>query len=357
MRARALGAGVCIGTAIAASMVTVAARQPPRAGSVYKNLQILNDIPADRLGPTMLYIRASLGAQCSDCHVGTEWEKDDKPEKARAREMLRMVMDLNRRSFDEPLKISCYTCHRGRRKPTTAVPPFDAGADAVAVESASALPSVEAILRRYLEGAGGEQAWRRPATRIMRGTLETSEPAVFPLEVYAKAPARFLARFKVGVVFSDTFDGERGWHEDNRGVHDLAGEALETLRGRAQFYGPLMFRDRYRELRVVGRERLAAVEVVVLEGSPLAGAEQRIYFDPRSGLLVRVDAPTATPLGPVPGRTLYEDYRSVDGIMLPFRIVRTDAQYRYTQRFTDIKHNESVSGRSVPKTEAVREVE
>jgi hypothetical protein len=39
------------------------------AAQQFKNIQILKDMPADRLIPAMQFITASLGVDCEYCHV------------------------------------------------------------------------------------------------------------------------------------------------------------------------------------------------------------------------------------------------------------------------------------------------
>jgi hypothetical protein len=50
----------------------------------------------------------------------------------------------------------------------------------------------------------------------------------------------------------------------------------------------------------------------------------KFYFDEQSGLLQRLVRYAPSPLGLVPTRIDYGDYRSVDGVEIPFR--RTVAQ-------------------------------
>ena len=55
------------------------------AGKKFKNVQVLKDVPADQLIPSMQFISASLGVECDFCHVENagkmEFDKDDKEEK------------------------------------------------------------------------------------------------------------------------------------------------------------------------------------------------------------------------------------------------------------------------------------
>jgi len=89
------------------------------AAKVFKNLKFFNSTAAD-LKSAMLFMSASLGVQCSNCHVAGSWESDDKPAKDTARRMLAMVRDT-RREFTE-IRIGCPTCHHGARKPEMAPP-------------------------------------------------------------------------------------------------------------------------------------------------------------------------------------------------------------------------------------------
>ena len=99
-----------------------------------KNLQVLNkDWPGSRLSPVMRGFTRALGVRCSHCHVGEEgkplgtfdFASDANPNKDRAREMLRMLGDVNAHlkkiepSGDQRVNMWCHTCHRGRPRPMT----------------------------------------------------------------------------------------------------------------------------------------------------------------------------------------------------------------------------------------------
>lgn len=98
------------------------------------NLQVL---PKDMSGPQLRSVMGSfirsLGVRCSYCHVGEEpqplstWDfaSDAKPNKNRAREMLRMLNSINEHlqkiepSGDKRVNMWCHTCHSGRPRPMT----------------------------------------------------------------------------------------------------------------------------------------------------------------------------------------------------------------------------------------------
>lgn len=90
------------------------------AEQAYKNIQVLKGVPVSQFMNTMFFQRYALGVSCSYCHVDGQWEKDDKPAKAKARQMQQMVLDLNKNVFHET-KVNCVTCHRGSVTPQTEI--------------------------------------------------------------------------------------------------------------------------------------------------------------------------------------------------------------------------------------------
>ena len=86
-----------------------------------KNIKLLGDLPASQFIPVMNYFAASVGRRCNFCHVNNngQWDyaADTKPEKNTAREMIKLVLDVNKNSFQGEPQVGCYTCHRGRNNP------------------------------------------------------------------------------------------------------------------------------------------------------------------------------------------------------------------------------------------------
>ena len=108
-----------------AVLATIAGRERMPAESVFRNIKVLQQVPAGRLLRMMNYGYArSLGVSCDHCHVVGEWEKEDRAQKQIARQMRAMVDSINRGLLakieglesDNPV-VNCTTCHRGMTKP------------------------------------------------------------------------------------------------------------------------------------------------------------------------------------------------------------------------------------------------
>ena len=91
-----------------------------------KNLQVLDFESVRDIKKYMKTIQKNLGVKCTFCHDIND-KSIDTEHKIIAREMMKMQIDLNKRFFaqigdsllkhENTLQISCWTCHRGSKKP------------------------------------------------------------------------------------------------------------------------------------------------------------------------------------------------------------------------------------------------
>jgi hypothetical protein len=108
----------------------IAGQETKPAAEVFKNIQILKSMPAGRLLRIMeLGYARSLGVTCLHCHVAGEWDKDEKPTKQIARDMINMANTINSdllkniKNLKGPNSVvNCTTCHRGQVKPALNLP-------------------------------------------------------------------------------------------------------------------------------------------------------------------------------------------------------------------------------------------
>ena len=99
------------------------------AAPEHKNLQVLpKTITADELKKTMEGFTEQLGVKCTFCHVLEQYEKDERPHKADARRMIKLVQDMKAKKADyfgprtKEAVITCSMCHKGKAEPEPFVP-------------------------------------------------------------------------------------------------------------------------------------------------------------------------------------------------------------------------------------------
>jgi len=113
------------------------AAKPKRPMPPPKNLQVLKVPPSEIMG-IMQHYSASLGVQCTFCHVKGDFASDDNQHKAIARTMIAMTQEINAKladpsvtatatsgiagASDAKVAVSCFTCHRGEEHPEVTPP-------------------------------------------------------------------------------------------------------------------------------------------------------------------------------------------------------------------------------------------
>jgi photosynthetic reaction center cytochrome c subunit len=108
----------------------IAGHEKEPAEQVFKNIQSLKGMPAERLVRVMNmgYSRA-LGVSCMHCHVEADFSSDEKRPKRAAREMMAMNKAINEQlrglknleGKPEEKFVNCSTCHRGQVDPNAGI--------------------------------------------------------------------------------------------------------------------------------------------------------------------------------------------------------------------------------------------
>jgi hypothetical protein len=323
---------------------------------VRKNIQVLKGLPASQLFPLMNFVSASLGVRCAYCHVNQGggdnwvWESDDKETKRTARQMMRMVLDINKNNLAafRGSGITCFTCHRGQtnavRLPSLplAVSGHEEGPgrDAKVVET---LPSADEVLNRYVEAVGGRAAIAKLKSRVMRGTREATQGRSWPLEITFKEPDKYLMAIQVpqqGEI-RQGFNGKTAWVKSPQGLRELNANELNTLKQSIELSKAIKISEPFPRMSVTGKENVGAGEAYVLEYRTENGVTEKLFFDVQTGLLLRRLTTRDTVLLPIPEQIDFEDYRVVDGVKLPFtiRISNIDTYFSLTRKLTEIRHN------------------
>jgi zinc protease len=204
------------------------------------------------------------------------------------------------------------------------------------------VPTVDQILNRYVEAAGGRAAWSKLTSRVTTGTIEVPAANLSgAIELREKAPDRILSEIRIsGILFRQGFDGTVGWTDDpQNGLREQTGVELSEARRDADFYHPLDLKKLYTRLAVVGPDKVDDQDTYELEADIPEGPPDEIYFSVASGLPVRVVSHRHSPQGAVDFREDFDDYREVDGIKRPFTIYETTGEQAVTIHVTEVRHN------------------
>jgi photosynthetic reaction center cytochrome c subunit len=350
---------VSIAIPIAAASLTAAAQQPGSAGASRPTLRVLQALPESQLFLLMNFVADSLGVKCDYCHVqeapnltrtpsnvgGWVWDRDDKPPKRVAREMMQMVIDLNAGRFKGESRITCYTCHRGSTQPsrTPPLPPAPAPAGAT-TPAALPLPSADRVWTSYLNAIGQADTGSRGTGTIIAGWDDRPEGRYGKVEIVVAGTDRYRITLSMpdGTTTSQGLDGEIGWVATNDRVQRLSAPDVARLRRIAMRYRPV--KERPANLEIIGVERVDDHDVYVTRAKIDPTTTWTLCFDVVTGLLRREMTTTETVLLPLQEQVDYDDYRDVSGVQMPFRVRTSDgAPYdTVTRTFLQIRRNVAV---------------
>jgi photosynthetic reaction center cytochrome c subunit len=330
----------------------LSARPLPTAEGVFKNIQVLKDVPSDQFIPAMRFIAASLGVDCSYCHVQDHFDKDDKKPKQIARDMMRMMFAIDKESFGGNREVTCYSCHRGSLKPE-GEPIVENEAEsksrAATISQPEKLPvdmpTADQLIDGYIHALGGAAAIERVTSREEQGNT-TFDGKIIPVEIFNQDPNKEAVIRHLPAGDSMTvFDGHEGWTSmPGRPIHDMHGSDLDAVQIDADLHFPLHIKQAFDQLQVEYPEKIGDREAYVISCKKVGQPPVKLYFDEHSGLLKRLVQFAKSPLGLVPTQIDYDDYRIVDGVETPYqRTVASPGESSITQ-FERIRHNVPIDG-------------
>ena len=211
-------AGLCVSSPLAAQ---APGHFPP--DSLINVKVIPKTTPVMQVVGIMRNFAGGLGVRCQFCHVGQEgmplgqfdFAKDEKRTKLTARQMMRMVEEINRRLDTLPdhekmtshVEVTCNTCHRGVSRPMSLEQLIQETAQTAGVDSATR--AYRALRDRYYGRAAydfGEPTLNISAFRLARAGKYTEAFAILRLNEEQFPTSSNLSTFRgnINLMKGDT---------------------------------------------------------------------------------------------------------------------------------------------------------
>jgi photosynthetic reaction center cytochrome c subunit len=327
------------------------APKPKTTQEAYKNIQVLKDLPPGQLIPAMQFITASLGVECDFCHVRGAFDKDDKATKQTARKMMQMMFALNQQNFDRRREVTCYSCHRGIRKPlsipmvgdTAALEAVEDFAPSPAVKSnpATHLPEATEVLDKYVAALGGTAAIEKISSRVGTGKVTFAAGPALPVQISWKVPGKQIMTVHLPLGDSTTaWNGNAGWlSAPGAPVRETNEADFEGSRLDADLQLPIHLKQLFSDIKVIDVEKIRDHDAVLLLASNPGQSSVELFFDQDSGLLLRQLRFSKSPLGLNPTRIDYDDYKDFDGVKVPLHLTIARPITRLDIQFDQVSEN------------------
>ncbi|MEZ5425413.1 MAG: c-type cytochrome [Pyrinomonadaceae bacterium] len=315
------------------------------AGEKFKNIKVLNDMPADQMGQVMNLMAASLNVNCKFCHVSNDadFEKDGNEHKDIAREMIKMTFELNKNHFENRPEISCNTCHKGHSHPQSGIDLDPALPQPPRPQRPDKMPTVEEVLAKYETALGGKDNLGKITSRQIKAQrLEPDGKTLEEEEVWQKSDKLVVATKYPDYLVTEGFDGKNVWKTGNLDRIELKPDESEQIKREAQIFANPELKTVYPKMEVRFVDRIDGREVWVVTASTADNKRERLFFDRQTGLLVRRIAATPTVLGFFAFQVDYKDYKDFGGVKLPTQTRFAVPNISWTRKVLEVKLNPGI---------------
>jgi len=176
------------------------------------------------------------------------------------------------------------------------------------------------IVDQYIKAAGGSKALSQAKTITIEGTFHTADGKTGTYTLNTRLPNRFYSELVAGDInLIEAYNGKSAWHRTANGEFvTLVGAEGSQLEAAGQYYNSHLVGAKKNKLglgfaafsKVHGRDALE------IEITTMTGVKRHVFFDPQTHLIVKEAATVAG----IDEQILYDDYRSVNGLKIPYKI-------------------------------------
>jgi CubicO group peptidase (beta-lactamase class C family) len=210
------------------------------------------------------------------------------------------------------------------------------------------LISVDELLTKMIAAYGGEENLRKHKSSRTNVEVDLENQGVQAKGlISAKAPNLTASDMtftalgkKIGTIVS-YFDGNGGGEVISFGPEEnYSGKRLEDIKAASDFYDVLNWKQNYKTITVKRMGKVGDEDVYIIEKQREKGTKVTDYISTKSFLVLRRDSLVVSETSGIelPQTESFSDYRNVDGVMVPFKMVSNNiANGDIVLRVTDVK--------------------
>ena len=312
------------------------------AGQKFKNIKVLNDMPADQLGKVMNIFSASLGVDCNYCHEGEDFAKDGKRSKETARNMIKMALGINKDHFNGRPQVTCNSCHNGHEQPTN-VPNLSPVEEPARPTQPTSKPTVDQIVDKYITALGGAAKLGTVTSLAVKANrLEPNGKTTEPEAVWYKGNKYLSITTYPKAVVTEKFDGTNATKMATGQEIMLKSDEAEQIKREVDLFAPANLKTIYPTMAFNRVDRIDGREVNIVVATTKSNVREVLSFDVQTGLLVRRTTSSQTMFGRFVYQVDYADYKTVAGVKMPMTIKYSMPSIRWTRKIIEAKVNAPV---------------
>ena len=176
------------------------------------------------------------------------------------------------------------------------------------------------IVEQYVKAAGGSKALSQAKTITIEGAFRTADGKTGTYTLNTKLPNRFYSEIVAGDTnLIEAYNGKSAWHRTASGEFaTLVGAEGSQLEAAGQYYNSHLVDAKKNKIGIgfAATSKVRGRDALEIEATTMAGVKRHVFFDPQTHLIVK----EAATIGGIDHQIFYDDYRTVSGLKIPYKI-------------------------------------
>ncbi len=220
------------------------------------------------------------------------------------------------------------------------------------------LPTGDEVVSKFIEAIGGAEKLAKLETRVATGTIEFPlSHAKGPFTSYEAAPNKIYSLAEIpelGKIESGC-DGTVRWeYTAMTGPRIIEGDEKAIADRLGAFDATVHWRNYYDSAKTTAIEDLDGKLHYRVVLTPRSGPPVTAFYDRKTFLQTKAMVTTKGPMGEIPLEITMDEYREVDGVLLPHRQVMRGPGFENVVTLKSIKHNAPIPPGRFDLPDAIR---
>ena len=214
--------------------------------------------------------------------------------------------------------------------------------------------TIDELMAKTIDALGGEVNWRKLDSRVTKFEIDFENQGVKGSGTsFEKAFNQATTEMNLTALggkpiaeVRDYFDGASGGETASFSLENIyTGQRLEDVKYESDFYGLANWKTRLKRAEIKGTELVESEETYVVKIQPEKASEVTYYISTKTFLPVKKTSVvvSSTSSQKTAISEIFDDYRSVDGVMIPFKITsQNPGMGAVVIRVKEVKHNQAI---------------
>jgi len=176
------------------------------------------------------------------------------------------------------------------------------------------------LVEQYIKAVGGAKALSKARTIAIEGTFDTPDGKAGTYTLNTKLPNRYYSEVVAGdSSLIEAYNGKSAWRRTANGEFvTLVGAEGSQLEAAGQYYNSHLVDAKKNKIGVAfaSFSKVRGRDALEIEVTTMSGVKRHVFFDSQTHLIVE----EAANIGGIEEQILYDDYRVVNGLKIPYKI-------------------------------------